>query len=270
MNNIYNINEQFKKLRLYLKLTQEDFANSIKTKRNSISMLESGRNNATTENITQASKAFEISPSYFFSSDEPEKYIKGNVIYNNEYNIQNNIQDDNLNSTSNDNLNSKSGGKASLAGVLDLAKAMNQLGVYSFENSASGGPIQERIKGLNDLKEKYYRRLNRELNKDNEQLSKLLLTVDNLGDAIEGALEAYKHYINTRPNPFDIAQYFDYQTKQFVFPDDLSYGDFKNEVVNWLAGLENFEPKLKEFYGQIEAFLDQVSALENGQNGPSK
>ena len=75
--------EQIKRLRLYLKLTQEEFAKALNYKRNSISMIESNRNKPTFELITSICITYNIPAEYFFHDDNPAS-IKGLIVTNND------------------------------------------------------------------------------------------------------------------------------------------------------------------------------------------
>ena len=70
---MFNSSAQLKRLRAFLNLTQDEFADKINTKRNSISMIESGRNKPTFEMIAAICKAFNISADYFLSDVDPDK-----------------------------------------------------------------------------------------------------------------------------------------------------------------------------------------------------
>jgi transcriptional regulator with XRE-family HTH domain len=65
---------QTKKLRTYCNLTQEEFAGLVKSKRNSIAMIESGRNKPTFELIADMCAVFNISADYFLTEENPANY----------------------------------------------------------------------------------------------------------------------------------------------------------------------------------------------------
>ncbi|MBS1525094.1 MAG: helix-turn-helix transcriptional regulator [Bacteroidetes bacterium] len=69
-----NASKQLKKLRLYLKMTQEEFANAVSSKRNSIAMIESGKNKPTFDLISDICGAFNLTADYFLSDDNPEGF----------------------------------------------------------------------------------------------------------------------------------------------------------------------------------------------------
>ncbi|MDB5029712.1 helix-turn-helix transcriptional regulator [Mucilaginibacter sp.] len=76
---------QLKRLRQYFNITQDEFAEKIGVKRNSISMIESGRNKPTFEMIGDICKAFNISADYFLLDEEPNAgatYFVTNAVEN--------------------------------------------------------------------------------------------------------------------------------------------------------------------------------------------
>ena len=93
---------QTKKLRIYCNLTQEEFASLVKSKRNSIAMIESGRNKPTFELVAEMCAVFNITADYFLTNDDPANYSeylvlsKGwnpeeKVILNNNYELEENL-----------------------------------------------------------------------------------------------------------------------------------------------------------------------------------
>lgn len=85
-----NAGQQLKKLRIYLNLTQEEFGNAVSVKRNSIAMIESGKNKPTFELISDICGVFNLTADYFLSDDNPESFseylayskVKGKVTNN--------------------------------------------------------------------------------------------------------------------------------------------------------------------------------------------
>jgi transcriptional regulator with XRE-family HTH domain len=98
---MFNSSAQLKKLRAFLNLTQDEFADKINTKRNSISMIESGRNKPTFEMVADICRAFNISADYFLSDVNPDKNLFIHV--NADVEKVNNINSDNY-SSNNKNL----------------------------------------------------------------------------------------------------------------------------------------------------------------------
>ena len=65
---------QLKKLRLYFNMTQLEFAEAVSIKRNSVSMIESGRNKPTFDLISDICGLFNLTADYFLSDDNPESF----------------------------------------------------------------------------------------------------------------------------------------------------------------------------------------------------
>ncbi|WP_295714399.1 helix-turn-helix transcriptional regulator [Mucilaginibacter sp.] len=91
---------QIKKLRQYFNLTQDQFAVISGTKRNSIAMIESGRNKPTFELIADISTVFNLSADFFLSDDNPAAFESAfEFITIKKKGIENNKSEDILNVT---------------------------------------------------------------------------------------------------------------------------------------------------------------------------
>lgn len=64
-----NYGEKFREIRKALNLKQGEFADLLEYKRNTVSMIENGKNKPTVDFLIQLFKVFNINPNWFFNAD---------------------------------------------------------------------------------------------------------------------------------------------------------------------------------------------------------
>lgn len=246
-----SIAEKIKHLRVENNLTQEDFAHKIGISRSNLAQIETGKTNPTFEAIGAICNVFKLDANYLIDTTKNViDIVNNNVILKSRNDV---IVNDENGPKQAQNLTEYMRQKA-IAGKGDFDKRMADF--------YSNDPVGIKTKDFEKLKEKFTRRLNRELVKEHETLYNLSFLVDHLEDIMEMATYVYTNNINTRPNPFEVSQYYDYQKKTFNIPNTLNYDKYKENTIAWLSKLVSIEPVLKEFYAQNETFLERLNAFE--------
>ena len=257
-----DINSKISKIIEAENLTPNSFANKIGVKATIIYNIQKGRNKPSFDLLTKILITFGVDANWLLSDDS--KLAPGatnDVIYNNK--------NDYLNSSNNGYLNGENEEKAHknvneyLTAVIESKKEerADNLEIYYNQNL-----IGIQSKRLQDLKEKYIRRFNREVAKSDTELLEFSVLIDNLGDLIDLVSEAYTNTLNNRPDPFETSQYFDFQKNEFAFPETIDYNGYKQKTMEFLKKAKQYENTVTDFYKQLERFLEAIEPLDQANN----
>lgn len=256
-----NINQRISTLIEDLKLTPNAFASQLGIKTTIIYNIQKGRNKPSFDLLQKIAQRFNVNAQWLLLGNSER--INSNELKNEQMLYNSN---DTVIYQSHDTVNNKNDKKSYMRAAIEETKENAAKQLNNYYNT---DPIGIKSKMFRDLKEKYARRLEREFVKEDKGLFELSRLVENLGDLIDLLSDVYSKNINCRPDPFEITQYFDFQTNTDNIPDTITYESYKESVIKWLAGAKRYEQIIKEFYKESEVFLERLNNLNSDKKETS-
>lgn len=247
------VGKKIKRLRQHLDLTQEEFSSLLEISRPYYSSIESGKKEISNKMLNIIKDKWGIDESYF---EKENSDIEAQLVGVKKPKLVGDISGY-LTGGNSEKTDFSESNREHLKNLYARAQFSKSL-----DNYYTSDPIGIKSKRLDDLKESYLKKVERELEKQDFELYDLLSTINKSEVSLEVASDIYNNYLKNIPDPFDIFRYIDAKNNQEHIPDNIDYKQFKIDFINYLKEIAPFVDAIKEFHKSIENFISKLKALD--------